>query len=427
MSETTYLVAGRRLPAHPAADVFPAGDANALAADIRERGQRVPVVLTADGETVLDGRTRLLACERVGWEPVVEYAPDGSDPVRLAVSLNLARRHLDESQRMKVGARLANLRRGGDAGKPSDTNAQNCALVSQADAAEIVNVSRRGIQMAAAIEDDPVLDEATDDGTLTVGDAYAIRSEPEGRKQAAVEAVKAGKAPTAKKAAATIQRAERIETARRDAAVNLLPPNLHVCDIDDLHQHVGAGSVDAIVTDPPYLKENVRDDLIYAKLGEFAAHALKPGGLMLAILPHAFVAEAIQQATSTAMTWRWLVAYTQPNATQTLHGFKVTVMFKPWGAWTRAGAKPEHYAVDWIDAGFYDAAAREDHEWGQKVDGMAAVVREWVKTPGSVVCDPFCGSGGILVASQEEGHKVIGADIDAAHVETTRRRLAGEV
>ena len=130
MSETTYLVAGRRVPAHPAADVFPRGDVDALAADIREHGQRVPVVLTADGGSVLDGRTRLLACERVGREPVVGYAPGGADPVRLAVSLNLARRHLDESQRMKVGARLANL----GEGRPSET-AQICA-VSQAEAAE---------------------------------------------------------------------------------------------------------------------------------------------------------------------------------------------------------------------------------------------------------------------------------------------------
>ena len=52
--------------------------------------------------------------------------------------------------------------------------------------------------MAAAIEDDPVLDEATDDGTLTVGDAYAIRREPEERKRAAVAAVAAGETKTAK-------------------------------------------------------------------------------------------------------------------------------------------------------------------------------------------------------------------------------------
>jgi transposase-like protein len=65
------------------------------------------------------------------------------------VSLNLHRRHLDESQRAQVAARLANLRDGLRADYAQ--GAQICAPVSQAQAAELLNVSRRTVQSAATI------------------------------------------------------------------------------------------------------------------------------------------------------------------------------------------------------------------------------------------------------------------------------------
>ena len=70
MTETThdgYLVDGRRLRAHPAADCFPLmndAELEALAADISTNGCRVPVSICDD--LILDGRNRALACERAG-------------------------------------------------------------------------------------------------------------------------------------------------------------------------------------------------------------------------------------------------------------------------------------------------------------------------------------------------------------------------
>ena len=78
MTETThdgYLVDGRRLRAHPAAECFPLmndAELETLAADIRTNGCRVPVAIRDD--LVFDGRNRALACERAGvpvpWETV---------------------------------------------------------------------------------------------------------------------------------------------------------------------------------------------------------------------------------------------------------------------------------------------------------------------------------------------------------------------
>lgn len=133
---------------HPAADIFPRmsdSELSVLAEDIRAHGLKVPITL-ADG-VVLDGRNRLRACEMAGVEPRFEEF-SGKDPLRHVVSLNLHRRHLNESQRAMIGAKLANMRQGArtDLEHPADL-----PEVSQSDAATLMNVGERTLREAKAI------------------------------------------------------------------------------------------------------------------------------------------------------------------------------------------------------------------------------------------------------------------------------------
>jgi hypothetical protein len=70
------------------------------------------------------------------------------------VDLNLRRRHLNESQRAMIAARLANMVVGG-----REANAPIGAIgaVSQDDAADKLNVARRTVQNATVVRDNPVL------------------------------------------------------------------------------------------------------------------------------------------------------------------------------------------------------------------------------------------------------------------------------
>ncbi len=70
----------------------------------------------------------------------VDY--EGNDPLGYVLSLNLHRRHLNESQRAMVAARLANMGSGGY--KSKDANLR----VSHPEAAEMLNVSERSVSTA---------------------------------------------------------------------------------------------------------------------------------------------------------------------------------------------------------------------------------------------------------------------------------------
>lgn len=84
-----------------------------LTISVRQHGLREPIALDRSG-AILDGRNRYLACRAAGVEPrFVEVNRDEHDLLAWVVDTNLHRRHLSESQRGLVAARLATYRHGG--------------------------------------------------------------------------------------------------------------------------------------------------------------------------------------------------------------------------------------------------------------------------------------------------------------------------
>jgi phage N-6-adenine-methyltransferase len=165
---------------HPLANIFPlieGAEFHALVEDIRLNGQREPIVLL-DGK-ILDGRNRYRACLLAGEEPAsVTYY--GEDAVSFVISLNLRRRHLDETQRAVVAAKLANIKREDTLNKgPRSANLQNG--ISQSDAADMLNVSTRSVSSARKVIDEgvPKLVEALERGEIAVSAAAEIASLPQ--------------------------------------------------------------------------------------------------------------------------------------------------------------------------------------------------------------------------------------------------------
>ena len=125
---------------------------------------------------VLDGRNRQRACEAAEVECRYEPFPPHADPLQFVIDKNLKRRHLNESQRAYVAAKLANL----GEGRPSET--ASIEAVSQDAAAAMLNVSRASVQRAKEVQDKgtPELQRAVERGNIPVSAAaQAARLDPE--------------------------------------------------------------------------------------------------------------------------------------------------------------------------------------------------------------------------------------------------------
>lgn len=158
------------MKAHPAADAFPMlaePELLELARDIQQNGQR-EAIATYQGE-ILDGRNRLAACELAGVKPIMREVEPVNGPVAFVVSANLRRRHLDESQRAIVAARLATLRDG------QRQVGQLAEVPTQAEAAALLNVGERTLRRAKAVLEsgDASLVRDVEAGDLSVSAAAA--------------------------------------------------------------------------------------------------------------------------------------------------------------------------------------------------------------------------------------------------------------
>jgi hypothetical protein len=173
--------------------LMPDDELAALADDIEANGLREPLWLY-EGK-ILDGRNRYRACVLKDIDQRVEHYR-GKDPLGFVVSKNLHRRHLTESQRAMVAARLANLRA---------PKVGSCKAV--ADSAESLSVSERLVDAARTVVESgvPELAEAVDKGEAAASAAAEVAKLPKAEQR---KAVKAGKV---KETAAKVRKAKKGE------------------------------------------------------------------------------------------------------------------------------------------------------------------------------------------------------------------------
>lgn len=159
-----------RIPHHPLAGLFPMlgeDDLRRLADDIETRGQEEPVWLL-DGK-ILDGRNRDAACHLIGIDAwTKEY--EGKDPLGFVLSLNLHRRHLTDSQRAMVAARIVDWENGMNQTTAGSANVQTRV------AARRLSISERAVAAAKRVRDHGVvaLADAIRDGRISVSAGEAI-------------------------------------------------------------------------------------------------------------------------------------------------------------------------------------------------------------------------------------------------------------
>jgi site-specific DNA-methyltransferase (adenine-specific) len=217
---------------------------------------------------------------------------------------------------------------------------------------------------------------------------------------------------------------EQEKKAQAKAAVpDDLPPAgerymVHHGALSKAGNEVADGSVDWVITDPPYGKEYLH---LYGELSDFAARVLRPGGSVICMAGQSYLPEIIEQLAK-HLNYHWVLAYHTPGGQSAqLWERKVNTFWKPLLWFVK-----DRYEGDWIgdvcrsDVNDND---KRHHRWGQSESGMADIIERFTY-PGQTICDPFCGGGTTGVVAVRMKRLFVGIDCDKEAVATALRRLA---
>ena len=264
-----------------------------------------------------------------------------------------------------------------------------------------------------------VIAEGVADGKVEEKDAISVKDTDEDLLTAAYERLQEdSKVKTLKQSVKTLTQERAAEAARNQKQDETIP--VYQCSCLDLIGYVEEGSVEAIITDPPYGPEYLH---CWDELAAFADHALKPGGMLVAISGR-YDLPTILNKLSAQLEYRWvgnmaLTAQMQEFAAKVYTHWKPILIFaKPGGEW--------HYINDTYTPDKEDYnTAKDTHRWGQPLSVMRKLVDGFTLS-GGLVADPFCGGGTTLVAAKAAGREIIGGDIDPDSVALTKKRLKEE-
>ncbi|MEO0782298.1 MAG: DNA methyltransferase [Pseudomonadota bacterium] len=189
------------------------------------------------------------------------------------------------------------------------------------------------------------------------------------------------------------------------------------------------GSIDLVVTDPPYLV-NYRD-----RDGRSLKNDDNPDGVLPVFAPMARAMKQNSYAICFA-GWSALPEFTNAWKEAGLRIVGEIVWRKDYAsrkgftqychesAYVLAKGRPAlpqrplPSVMDWTYSG------NKSHPTEKAVEVIAPLIRCFSK-PRDLICDPFSGSGSTSVAAALGGRDYLGIDIDAKHVATAKTRLAG--
>jgi len=407
-----------------------------ISLSIQSLGLLQPVVLTKDNVLVA-GLHRLEACKRLGWQEIdcvikeyneleAELAEIDENLIRAELTVLERAEHLKRHKELfeakwpetkaVTGKALAKKR-----WNATEINfAASFAAYAAAKTGVTERTIRQEVQIAANIADDV---KEMIRGTPTENhkdNLIRLAKMDDGKQRLVGEKIRSGEAKNIKAAQKIVTEEIRNTLPYDFSATDDRYRILHG-DFNDAVKDIELGSIDVIITDPPYSKKYLD---VYEDLAIVAKRLLKPGGSLVVMIGQSYLPEVFAKMVS-HMRYHWMLSYLTPGgqSAQMWHR-KVNTFWKPL-LWFTNG----DYDGDWIGDVTKSAVNDNDkrfHNWGQSESGMADIINRFSK-PGDTILDPFMGGGTTGIVAVKMNRKFIGIDKDEAAVDASKRRFTESV
>jgi len=363
----------RMLPA------FPDAEYGALKDSLAKHELYQPIDVNTHG-TVLEGHHRLRACEELGVEPTVNVRDfdDNLKEKAFVLETNIVRRQLNSFQKIELSkplqeleAELARKREvGGKALSSDELRGQARDIV-----AKRIGVSpttyQRGLTLARDAPEE--LKRKLRNGSATINGAYlTVKLERERENIRPVE-----------------QGSTEVRLYNKDFRKGVFQE----------------GSVDLVLTDPPYTDLQAWDDL-----GQLCQRVLKPKGCLVAYTGKYLVREVMNQLSKhfTTEPWPLSIPFRGPNRFTYPHRGHIIDKWQMVLFYHNGKEPPPYRFPDLLEPG---GAEKQFHAYQKSLPEASRLVQLF-SMEGMTVLDPFAGSGTIVEACVQSKRSIIAFEKD---------------
>jgi DNA modification methylase len=202
---------------------------------------------------------------------------------------------------------------------------------------------------------------------------------------------------------------QQIKTDERDRLAEIgktkkIDIDFRLGDFEEVFKDIPDGSIDCIITDPPYPYEFIE---VWSKLSRVAKRLLKPNGYCIAYSGQMYLPEVMQRMSEN-LDYYWTFAVYHEGQTQIVNGINLMCRWKPVLIFQNGKKKIENTFQDYFIS---EQREKNGHDWQQSKSGVGYLIEMFTKE-GDTILEPFAGSGTTIIAARDKKRNVIAAEID---------------
>jgi DNA modification methylase len=361
---------------------------NCLAEGIREK------IITWNG-FIIDGHNRFEIATRwnLEYESESKRFKDENEVKEWMINNQFGRRNLSNYQRSVLALELEsvfsakakeNLKLSEGKGKQISAEVKVAPIETRKELAKVANVSHDTIAKVKVIEA-----KATQEvkAQLSTGEVSINQAYKEIKKE--------------EKNQIKLNERDRLAEIGKNKKIEI---DFRLGDFEEVFADLPDGSIDCIITDPPYPYEFIE---VWTKLSRFAKRVLKPNGYCIAYSGQMYLPDVIKRMNE-HLDYYWTFAVYHEGQTQIVNGINLMCRWKPVLIFQNGKKKIENTFQDYFIS---EQREKNGHDWQQSKSGVGYLIEMFTKE-GDTIFEPFAGSGTTIIAARDKNRNILSAEID---------------
>ncbi len=376
--------------------------------DIEKNGfdNKFPIYIYED--EIIDGWNRFKACKELQVTPIYKHFTGSSLEALTFILRTNNRRDLSSSQRACLAA-------------DSDEIIETLTKEIEEERRKKISEARQNekaekIPPSKKQENETRTKLAQTFGTNSryVSDAQRFKKEkPEVFQQIKNGTINISEAKKEEKKEEKIQERKKLaeEGAKKEIQIDF-----RLGDFEEVFADLADGSIDCIITDPPYPYEFIE---VWSKLSRFAKRVLKPNGYCIAYSGKLHLPEVMQRMNEN-LTYYWTFNLVHTGRSSLVRGRNIITGWKPILVFQNGFSKNKNIINDMVIG---TGTEKSHHKWQQAEEELNYFIHNYTNI-GDTILEPFAGGGTTITACIKSNRNVKAAEINEESYNISKKRIS---